>query len=124
VRPTTAGPTVLALALSACSGGAPSGGGSVTAVERGGVQVATITGTDRLRFEPSTVRAKPGQVELILDVTGGIPHNLEVSSVSSARVDNVAGGESGSMRFTIGPGRYQLICTYHPAMRGTLVVAP
>jgi plastocyanin len=101
-----------------------SGSDSVTAVERDGVQSATLHGTDALRFVPSTVRAKPGRIELVLDVTGGVPHNLEVDGVPGAAIPNVAGHEVGRIVFSVGAGRYQLLCTYHPAMRGVLVVAP
>jgi plastocyanin len=116
----------LALAVSGCAGsGSSSDGGSVTAVLRDGVQSATLKGTDRLRFEPSTVNAKPGKIRLVLTVTGGIPHNLEVDGVSGAAIPNVAGHDSATVDFTVAAaGRYQLICTYHPAMRGVLVVAP
>ncbi|MDX6275491.1 MAG: hypothetical protein QOJ92_2701 [Frankiales bacterium] len=112
------------LALAACGSGGGKAGGAVVAVSRAGVQYATLDGDDKLDFNPATVRAKPGKVSLTLRVTGGIPHNLEVGGVPGAAIPNVPGHESSSVSFTVGPGSYQLICTYHPGMRGTLIVAP
>lgn len=114
--------------LSACGSGddgeAKSNSGEVTAVDSGGVQKATIEGTDGLVFSPGTVKAKAGTIELTLDVTGGVPHNLEIAGIPAGSIPNVNGHESKSVKFTATPGTYQLICTYHSAMRGTLIVAP
>lgn len=119
---------LFAAALTACSSGsggeAKASSGEVTAVEAGGVQKATIDGTDGLKFSPGTVKAKAGAIELTLEVTGGVPHNLEINGIAGASIANVNGHESKSVKFTATPGTYQLICTYHSAMRGTLVVAP
>ena len=115
---------VCLLAVGCGSSSGASGSDSVTAVELAGVQSATLHGTDGLRFSPQTVRAKPGRIELVLDVTGAVPHNLEVDGVPGAAIPNVGGHEVGRIRFTVGAGRYELLCTYHPAMRGVLVVAP
>ena len=125
-RTVRAGCLTASVLFAGCGGSSGStGGGSVTAVERGGVQTATVRGTDALRFEPSTVLAKPGRIELVLDVTGGVPHNLEVAGVPGASIPNVGGHDLGRISFTVAAaGRYQLVCTYHPAMRGVLVVAP
>lgn len=124
-------PAVLTLcavaALTSCSSGGTepkTDSGSVTAVESGGMQKATIHGTDGLRFSPGTVKAKPGSIELTLKVTGNVPHNLEIPGIPSASISNVDGHESKSVTFTAAAGTYQLICTYHSAMRGTLVVSP
>lgn len=117
-----------AAALTACSSGesgkGKSNSGEVTAVISGGVQKATIDGTDGLVFSPGTVKAKAGTIELTLEVTGGVPHNLEITGIPAGSIANVNGHESKSVKFTATPGTYQLICTYHSAMRGTLVVAP
>lgn len=124
-RAVAASAVLVAALVSGCKSTAGSqASGEVTAVDKGGVQVAEIKGTDRLAFEPATVKAKPGKVELTLTVTGGVPHNLEVSGVPGASIANVPGHESDKVSFTVAAGTYQLICTYHPAMRGRLVVAP
>jgi len=122
---------VLALSLAtACGGGSsdksPTAGGadSVTAVDSGDVQTATIRGTDSLRFAPSTVKAKPGVIEITFDVTGNIAHAFEAKGIAGASIDNVAGHEKKSVKFTAVAGTYQLICSFHSGMRGSLVVAP
>lgn len=113
------------LALSGCSSKqAARGSGEVTAVLQDGVQVAELKGTDTLVFDPATVKAKPGKVKLILTVTGAIPHNLEVDGIRGAAIDNVPGHERADVTFTATAGDYRLICTYHPGMRGRLLVSP
>jgi plastocyanin len=126
-RRRSAAAALASLLLAACGSGdskATTNLGSVTAVDSAGVQTATIDGTDGLRFSPGTVNAKPGAIALTLKVTGGVPHNLEVKGIPGASIPNVAGHESKTLRFTATPGTYQLICTYHSGMRGSLVVAP
>lgn len=119
---------VASLALATACGTSGGGGGvnpgEVVAVDSGGVQTATIDGTDRLRFSPGTVKAKPGPIELTLKVTGGVPHDLKVKGIAGAEIPNVGGHESKTLKFTATAGTYQLICTYHSGMRGSLVVAP
>lgn len=114
----------LVAACGTSGGGGSSNPGEVTAVDTGGVQTATLDGTDRLRFSPGTVKAKPGAIELTLKVTGEVPHNLVVKGIAGAEIANVGGHESKTLKFTATAGTYQLICTYHSGMRGSLVVAP
>jgi plastocyanin len=101
--------------------------GTVDAV-RGddGVQRATVTLTDGLRFTPSTVRARPGTVELTFVNDGTTPHDVTVRDVAGTPdTGNVNGGGRATVRVTVtAPGRYPYPCLYHASsgMTGTLVV--
>ncbi|WP_412539583.1 cupredoxin domain-containing protein [Longispora sp. K20-0274] len=87
-----------------------------------GVQRVTITVTDRLRFEPSEVRANVGTIEFTIRNTGGSPHTF---GVGADKLDNINGGETRTLRVTVDrPGSYPYPCAYHGSvgMRGTLDV--
>ncbi|GAA1764323.1 cupredoxin domain-containing protein [Luedemannella helvata] len=91
-----------------------------------GVQRATITLTDGLRFSPSTVRARPGTVELTFVNSGGTAHDIAVRDAgATADTGNLNGGQQGTVRVTVtAPGRYPFPCLYHASsgMVGTLVI--
>lgn len=87
-----------------------------------GVQRVTVTADDRLRFSPSAVRARTGTIEFTIRNAGGAPHAF---GVGSARVDNLNGGETATVRVTVNkPGEYPYPCVYHASsgMQGTLEV--
>ncbi|GAA1819898.1 hypothetical protein GCM10009682_45480 [Luedemannella flava] len=91
-----------------------------------GVQRATVTLTDGLRFTPSTVRAQPGTVELTFVNGGATPHDVAVSDAGGTPdTGNLNGGARGTVRVTVtAPGRYPYPCLYHASsgMVGTLVI--
>jgi plastocyanin len=102
--------------------------GAVDAV-RGddGVQRATVTLTDGLRFTPSTVRARPGTVELTFVNDGATPHDVTVQDgAGTPDTGNLNGGARATVRVTVTePGRYPYPCLYHASsgMTGVLLVS-
>ncbi len=89
-----------------------------------GVQQITVRGSEQLRFTPSTVKAHPGRLRIILVNIGTTPHDLKVS-VAGQSTGLVRGGERGSVTVTLVTGRYGFVCTLHTRvhMTGTIVVS-
>lgn len=122
-------------ALLVCAGGctnresaqarAPHDTGTATAaVGADGVQEVTVKGSEQLRFTPSTVKARPGRLRIILVNTGVTPHDLQVTG-TGASTGLIRGGERGLVTTTLRAGRYPFVCTLHTRvhMTGTIVVS-
>lgn len=125
---------VLPLALAACGGGgsgAASGGGgpnrssgTVAAQGPADAQTATVAGTRKLTFSPSTVTARAGTVELTLSNSDGVPHDLQFSDASVGKDIPVTATGSSTGTYTFAkPGTYTFVCTLHPGMQGKVVVS-
>ena len=102
---------------------APRDTGTGTAVVAGdGVQEITISGSEQLRFTPSTVKAHSGALRIIVVNTGTTPHDLKLTGQSTGLI---RGGEQGMITVTLAPGRYPFECTLHTRvhMTGTIVVS-
>jgi plastocyanin len=89
-----------------------------------GVQEVTITGNERFRFVPSTIKARPGPLRIVLMNSGTTPHDLEVEGAGQG-TGLVAGGERAQITVNLKPGRYRFVCTLHIRlhMMGTIIVA-
>lgn len=88
------------------------------------------------RIEPQVVQVPSGEVTLVAHNTGRLTHNLKVRSLDRERgqaqevfgevEDTMFPGESSSGTFTLGPGKYELVCTIgnHDDLgqTGTLIV--
>ncbi len=92
-----------------------------------GVQEITVVGNQQFRFVPSTVRAKPGPLRIILTTPSGTPHDLLVEGISDAGASTglVAAGEKRRITVDLQPGRYRFVCTLHTRLHmvGTIVVS-
>ena len=117
----------LALALSACGGGAGDGGdGDAGETAETTITVGTDTGAE-LQFVPNEVSA-PANTAITLvfnNESDSQPHNLTFQDgpITAATETNVPPGESETLEFTTpGPGDYSFVCTIHPGMDGTLHV--
>jgi plastocyanin len=89
----------------------------------GGVQAATIDGTNGLIFSPNVVRARVGTIKVTLRVTGSTPHTLTFAGLH-LDTGYVAGGTSATLTIKVTkPGAYPFTCDYHPFMTGTLQVS-
>jgi plastocyanin len=102
---------------------APRDTGTGTAVVAAdGVQEITVKGSEQLRFTPSTIKARPGPLRIVLVNTGTTPHDLEVAGQSTGLV---RGGEQGRITVTLSAGRHPFACTLHTRvhMTGTIVVS-
>ena len=87
------------------------------------------------RLEPHYVSARPGELRLIVRNKGILTHNVAVETIPKDPTDNakllartatVHPGERAETSFTLGPGRYRLVCTIanhgYLGMFGTLVI--
>lgn len=86
-------------------------------------------------IRPQVVSANAGQLRLIVRNKGILTHNIAVETIPKnpnakpqtiARTATVHAGQRAETTFTIGPGRYRLVCTIanhsYLGMVGTLVV--
>lgn len=90
-------------------------------------QMVTVSGTDALKFEPSSITVKAGQpVTLTFSNTGQMAHDWSLDKGAAQPVKiSAAGGQTASTTFTIDrPGAYTFICSVpgHAAagMTGTI----
>ena len=73
------------------------------------------------KFDPAEITVKPGAtIKLIND--DAIEHNF-VDSKNGINSGDIKGGATGTVTAPAKAGTYPYICTYHPAMTGTLVVS-
>jgi plastocyanin len=116
---------VVALALTTIVTGA--GAGALAAGDAPGHTVSgqpaaqTVAETDRLHFEPETVRVVRGNVVEWTD-TGVIAHNVTFDQYPGLTSRTMNGGDRYEIRFTAA-GTYQYRCTFHPGMVGTVTVS-
>ncbi len=124
-------PTALlavALALSACGGGgdgpAEPNGGTVQAEGPADAQTATVVSVDGLMYDPGTVEAVVGTLELTHRNASDVPHNLTFDDASLGAIDTVTGGQSKTITLTFSePGTYVFVCTFHSGQVGQVVVS-
>ena len=124
-------PTVLlgaALALTACGGGGDEpgepNGGTVRAEGPADAQTATVVSVDGLTYDPGTVEAVVGTLELTHRNASKVPHDLTFEDEAYGVVDAVTGGQSKAITLTFSePGTYVFVCTYHSGQVGQVVVS-
>ena len=112
--------SLLALAVPACSGGG--GGGSDDCVDLSG-QGATFTiHIKSFEFDPSCFTASASQSISVVNEDGAV-HSFTMQD-TEIDVDIPANDtfDGGSVSGVVEPGTYDLICTYHPEMKGTVTV--
>ncbi len=92
------------------------------------IQQVTISGTNGLRFSPSSVHLHTGEVRITLKDLGAYPHNVVIPSLkfTSKSVTGDPGGNATS--FTVdfrSKGRFGFFCQYHQSagMTGTFVIS-
>jgi plastocyanin len=96
----------------------------VATVGPDGVQRVEITVGDDLRFSPSFVQARPGEVELVFRNAGATAHNVRVAP-GDQTTGNLGEGVVATVRVSVDrPGRYPFPCLYHVSsgMTGTLEI--
>ena len=92
-----------------------------------GVQRVSVEVGDDLRFTPSVVRARPGEIEFVFHNTGSTPHDARFLVPGEPATGNLNGGQNGTVRVTVSePGTYPFPCLYHDSsgMVGQLIVTP
>ncbi len=99
---------------------APTAAATKAAGSTGGAKAGTQTATIKdFTFKPATVTvAKGSKVKWTNDDAAN--HTVTFKSGPKG-IDNLDKGQSGSVTFGK-PGTYEYVCTYHPGMRGTVVV--
>jgi plastocyanin len=78
-------------------------------------QTVTIEG---MKFQPESVTVKPGDT-VVWQNKDVVPHTATATGKFDSK--NLDGGQSWT--WTAGAkGRYDYVCTYHPGMKGTVMV--
>lgn len=120
----------LALALSGCGNGPPEvaggagggGGGAIGTAGSTGVGSPTkmVSATADLKFDPTSVSVKTGQVIQWTD-TSSVPHNVTFDDHPELTSQNLGQGDTWEVKITV-PGTYAYHCTIHPGMDGQITV--
>ncbi|MHA7181353.1 cupredoxin domain-containing protein [Arthrobacter sp. MDB2-24] len=113
-EPSTAGATSAATAPASAAATAGAG----TSTEAAPAEEATITIADFEYVMPATIA--PGATVTVINEDDA-PHTVTAKDEGGFDVD-VSGGETVTFTAPDEAGEYAVICTYHPAMSGTLVV--
>ncbi len=107
---------VAGLVLAGC------GGGSSDGLPEADI---ALLGTDRLTWEPSSVRVEPGTSSVAIVCEGGANHNLVIEETGE-EVAACAPGRTAFGEVTLEAGNYTMVCTvpgHEVTMRAALAVA-
>jgi plastocyanin len=114
-------PLAATLLLAGCAG--DGGGGEIAtepvAAEDGAI---SITGTDRLRWDPEQVTSDTGELTIELVCEDAVNHNLVIDGEELA-VCRPGGSETASV--SLDAGEHEFVCTvpgHQRTMRGTITV--
>lgn len=113
----------VALVLSACGGGGETDGGSSAGTTEGAL---AVTGTDSLKFEPSSLEAEAGEVTVELTCEAQVAHNFVVEETDDKVAECNAGAtDTGTAELEAGDYTFYCDLPGHRAagMEGTLTVA-
>ena len=81
---------------------------------------AVEVGIKDFTFAPGTVTVSAG-AEVTWANADATNHNVKFDDASQEGIDNIREGEDASVKFTKA-GSYGYVCTYHPGMKGKVVV--
>lgn len=119
-----------ALLFAACGNGPPpgsggggnggGGGGDIGSKTNGAAAAAKVNQTDALKFSPSSVTVKTGDV-VEWDNGSSVAHNVTFDAYQSITSDTMNNGDTYQVKFTKA-GTYQFHCTFHPGMDGSVTV--
>jgi plastocyanin len=106
-----------------CKAGWPSkaiGWGLAGALVLPGVAVAEtrVIAMEGMQFQPATVTVKRGD-KVVWQNKDIVPHTATAAGKFDSRDIAVSRSWSWTAK---APGRYEYVCTYHPTMKGALVV--
>lgn len=103
----------LLFTVAACGGGGPSAAPSPTGTPVGN---ASVLATDKLTFEPRVVNLAVGGT-ITWKNKESVPHTVTFGKFDKP----LKAGQTVTFTFT-SAGSTTVVCTLHPAMRGTIVV--
>lgn len=118
--------SVAVLALTACGGGGDDGGETAAPAsgEASGSSLTVEAGD--IYFEPETLSAPAGEIEITLDNTGVATHDFVVEEAGDQLVVEAVGGESATGTIELEAGTYTFYCAvpgHRSSMEGTLEVS-
>ena len=111
--------------VGACSGGASATGtttGTTTGGGGGGVVADQVTATTGSQFTPSPLNTQVGHT--VTWVFQGISHSVLFDAVAGAPANIGVNANTSVGRLFTATGTFTYVCGIHPAMTGTVVVAP
>ena len=98
------------------------GGGSADGLPDADI---ALLGTDRLTWEPNSVRVEPGTLSVAIVCERGANHNLVIEETGE-EIAACAPGQTAVGEVTLEPGNYTMVCTvpgHEVSMRAALAVA-
>jgi plastocyanin len=111
---------IISLSLTACSSDSNGGGGGDLAAASGGDARLTLVARD-FAFDPTTINASAGSVQITLTNTGNTKHSFTLDDGSVSEDIEKGETETVTLDLTKTVGFH---CKYHPnLMKGTLQVA-
>jgi uncharacterized cupredoxin-like copper-binding protein len=92
-----------------------------------GAGATVAVGATEFKFDPSTLKAKSGEVTFDLKNDGGAPHAIEIEGHGVEKESKtINGGESTTLKVNLKPGKYEFYCPVdghrQQGMEGTLTV--
>lgn len=94
---------------------------------RGNALRLTADPSGELRFDRQTLRARPGEVTIVMENPSTVPHNVSIEGRGvDEEGDTVAKGGRSTVRVELRPGEYEFYCSVpghrEGGMEGTLTV--
>ena len=128
-----AGLSVLVLTSAACGGGDEPTGAGATSAETGGAETQTPeadTGAEGggevevkaedFQFDPTDVEVASGDTIVVENASSSAPHTFTVTDTDID--ESLDPDASAKVKIDLDPGTYDVVCTIHPQMTGTLTV--
>lgn len=107
--------------VGACSGGA-SATGTTTGGGGGGGVADQVTATTGSQFTPSPLNTQVGHT--VTWVFQGVAHSVLFDAAAGAPANIAVSASTSVGRLFTATGTFTYVCGIHPAMTGTVIVAP
>jgi plastocyanin len=118
--------STLALAAGCGDSGGSSSTGNETSAPAASASTFKVTGTDSLKFEPTTGTIDAGKVTITLTAEKAVNHDVVIEGVSKEPVVAAAAGKTKSGTVELKAGTYTFYCDVpghrSAGMEGTLTV--
>ncbi|WP_367318656.1 cupredoxin family copper-binding protein [Streptomyces sp. HUAS ZL42] len=80
----------------------------------------TVTMED-FAFSPANPEVQPGEKITVVN-KDSVAHTVTATEGNAFDTGSIAGGKSGTFTAPSKAGQYAFVCTFHPNMKGTLIV--
>ncbi len=77
--------------------------------------------TKNFAFSPATLTVRAGEKVTVVN-EDSVAHTVTATEGKAFDTGSIEGGRSGTFTAPSAPGSYPFVCTFHPYMKGTLIV--